>query len=366
MANLTRYSVGMKHVDRHDPVKRAWAADAILAVEADANRSCDTHLHVFPLPSHWGVDLYLKDESVHPTGSLKHRLARSLFLYGLANGWIGPTTTVIEASSGSTAVSEAYFARLLGLPFIAVMPATTSPEKREIIEFYGGKCHLVDDPGAIYEESRRLAEETGGHYMDQFTYAERATDWRGNNNIAESIFQQMTQERHPEPTWIVVGAGTGGTSATIGRYIRYRRHATRLCVADPEGSAFFPSWISGDDLTGPGSRIEGIGRPRVEPSFLPTVIDRMTHVPDAVSVAAMHWVREVTRRDVGGSTGTNVAAAMEIVKEMRARGERGSVVTLICDGGERYRDTYGNDEWLAERGIDIEPHLAELRRFLLS
>jgi cysteine synthase A len=77
-------------------------------------------------------------------------------------------------------------------------------------------------------------------------------------------------------------------------------------------------------------------------------------------------VREVTRRDVGGSTGTNVAAAMEIVKEMRARGERGSVVTLICDGGERYRDTYGNDRWLAERGIDIEPHLAELRRFLLS
>ncbi|GII31658.1 PLP-dependent cysteine synthase family protein [Planotetraspora mira] len=356
----------MKHVDRHDPGIRAWAADAILAVEADANRSCDTHLHVFPLPSHWGVDLYLKDESVHPTGSLKHRLARSLFLYGLANGWIGPTTTVIEASSGSTAVSEAYFARLLGLPFIAVMPATTSPEKREIIEFYGGKCHLVSDPGAIYEESRRLAEETGGHYMDQFTYAERATDWRGNNNIAESIFQQMSHERHSEPAWIVVGAGTGGTSATIGRYIRYRRHSTRLCVADPEGSAFFPSWISGDDLTGPGSRIEGIGRPRVEPSFLPTVIDRMTHVPDAVSVAAMHWVKEVTRRDVGGSTGTNVAASMEIVKEMRARGERGSVVTLICDGGERYRDTYGNDRWLADRGIDIEPHLADFRRSLLS
>ena len=68
-----------------------------------------------------------------------------------------------------------------------------------------------------------LAAETGGHYLDQFTYAERATDWRGNNNIAESIFEQMTHERHPVPSWIVVGAGTGGTSATIGRYIRYRR-----------------------------------------------------------------------------------------------------------------------------------------------
>ncbi|MFC4060693.1 PLP-dependent cysteine synthase family protein [Planomonospora corallina] len=355
----------MRYVDRHTPEIRAWVAEAVRLVEADANRSCDTHLHVFPLPAHWGVNLYLKDESVHPTGSLKHRLARSLFLYGLAGGWIGPSTTIVEASSGSTAVSEAYFARLLGLPFIAVMPASTSPEKIALIEFYGGKCHLVDDPGAIYAESHRLAAETGGHFMDQFTYAERATDWRGNNNIAESIFNQMAMEPHPEPSWIVVGAGTGGTSSTIGRYIRYRRHSTRLAVADPEGSAFYPSWCSGDPhATAPGSIIEGIGRPRVEPSFTPSVIDRMIQVPDARSIAAMRWVREVTGRDVGGSTGTNVAAAVQIIRQMREAGERGSVVTLICDGGERYRGTYGNDAWLAERGLDLAPHLEDLRSFL--
>ena len=80
--------------------------------------------------------------------------------------------------------------------------------------------------------------------MDQFTHAERATDWRGNNNIAESIFEQMASEPHPLPAWIVVGAGTGGTSATIGRYVRYRRHATRLCVVDPENSAFFDGWAN--------------------------------------------------------------------------------------------------------------------------
>ena len=90
---------------------RAWADEAVRQVEADANRSADTHLHAFPLPAEWGIDLYLKDESNHPTGSLKHRLARSLFLYGLCNGWIGEGTTVVEASTGSTAVSEAYFAR---------------------------------------------------------------------------------------------------------------------------------------------------------------------------------------------------------------------------------------------------------------
>ncbi|HJY46017.1 MAG TPA: pyridoxal-phosphate dependent enzyme, partial [Propionibacteriaceae bacterium] len=91
---------------------RAWSEWAIGQVEADANRSADTHLHPFPLPPEWRISLYLKDESVHPTGSLKHRLARSLVLYGLCNNWISEGTTLVEASSGSTAVSEAYFARL--------------------------------------------------------------------------------------------------------------------------------------------------------------------------------------------------------------------------------------------------------------
>ncbi len=348
-----------------DASGRPWLHEAIRLVEADANRSADTHLHVFPLPPEWRIDLYLKDESVHPTGSLKHRLARSLFLYALCNGWIHSGSTVIEASSGSTAVSEAYFARLLGLPFVAVMPASTSREKIELIEFQGGSCHLVDDPGTIYDEARRLAAESGGHYMDQFTYAERATDWRGNNNIAESIFGQLARERHPVPSWVVVGAGTGGTSATIGRYVRYQRHDTRVCVVDPENSAFFEGWRRGDASysTGRGSRIEGIGRPRVEPSFQAGVVDCMISVPDAASIAAARWTSTVSGRLVGGSTGTAMWGALRLVAGMRARGETGSVVTLICDGGERYLHTYYDDDWLAGQGLDVAPFLATLERF---
>ena len=348
-----------------DSSGRAWSAEAVRRVEADANRSADTHLHVFPLPPEWGIDLYLKDESVHPTGSLKHRLARSLFLYALCNGWIDEGSTIVEASSGSTAVSEAYFARLIGLPFVAVMPASTSPEKIALIEFYGGRCHLVDDPSTIYDEARDLAASTGGHYLDQFTYAERATDWRGNNNIAESIFEQLAQERHPVPRWIVVGAGTGGTSATIGRYLRYRRFDSELCVVDPENSAFFEGWTSGDTTheTGIGSRIEGIGRPRVEPSFLPSVVDAMISVPDAASIAAARWTADVLGRPVGGSTGTSMWGALRLISQMRAVGEQGSVVTLLCDGGERYAHTYYDDAWLAAHDLDITPYTATLARF---
>jgi cysteine synthase A len=346
---------------------RAWVDNAVRLIEADAQRSADTHLLRYPLPPEWNVQLYLKDESTHITGSLKHRLARSLFLYSICNGWVGENTTVIEASSGSTAVSEAYFAKLLGLDFVAVMPASTSPAKIALIEAQGGRCHFVDDPSSIYAESQRLAVETGGHYMDQFTHAERATDWRGNNNIAESIFTQLQQEDHPIPEWIVVGAGTGGTGATIGRFLRYRKLDTGLCVVDPENSVFFDAWRSGDCGTAPtferGSRIEGIGRPRVEPSFIGQVIDRMVKVPDAGSIAAMRHASDVLGRKVGGSTGTNLWGAFGLVAEMLERGRSGSVVTLLCDGGERYAGTYFDDDWVASEGIDLAGPAAVLAEF---
>ncbi|WP_170220074.1 PLP-dependent cysteine synthase family protein [Mycolicibacterium hodleri] len=350
---------------------RDWVDNAVRLIEADARRSADTHLLRYPLPSAWcdgvggvNVQLYLKDETTHITGSLKHRLARSLFLYGLCNGCIGEHTTIIEASSGSTAVSEAYFAAMLGVPFIAVMPSSTSSSKIALIESQGGRCHFVAESSQVYAEAERLAKETGGHYLDQFTNAERATDWRGNNNIAESIYDQMHEERYPIPEWIVVGAGTGGTSATIGRYLRYRRHGTQLCVVDPENSAFFPSYARGRrDITGSSSRIEGIGRPRVEPSFLPDIIDRMMVVPDDASVAAAHHVSAVLGRKVGPSTGTNVWGAFSLLAEMIADRRSGSVVTLLCDAGERYVDTYFDADWLSSKGLDPSASSSVLHEF---
>ncbi|MXO74254.1 pyridoxal-phosphate dependent enzyme [Altererythrobacter aerius] len=346
------------------PADRAWTAEAIRAIEADYNRSADTHLVPVPLPAMPGVHLYLKDEASHPTGSLKHRLARSLFLYALCDGRIGPGKPVVEASSGSTAVSEAYFARMLGLPFYAVVPRSTAPAKVAAIEFYGGTAHFVDDPAAVYAVAQQIADDMGGVYLDQFTFAERATDWRGNNNIAETIFEQLALEPHPVPAWIVCGAGTGGTSATIGRFIRFRRHATRLMVADPAASVFHRHWADRSITTAPGcgSCIEGIGRPRVEASFLPDVVDAMVAVEDAQSVAGARLLSRRIGRKVGGSTGTNLWAVAILAQEMADRGESGSIVTILCDDGERYAGTYFDDAWVAGCGLDLAGPTEKLAR----
>ena len=366
MDHSTAWPQQLEDVDRSDDALRAWVAERIRRLEADGRRSADTHLVSVDLPAEWDIQLYLKDESTHASGSLKHRLARSLFLFALVNGQLRPGMPVIEASSGSTAVSEAHVARMLGIPFVAVIPRGTSSRKIALIEAAGGHCHVVEGAESMSREAQRLAEERGGLFLDQFTHAERATDWRGNNSIAVSALSQLELEPHPVPRWIVVGAGTGGTSATFGRLLRYRSLRTSLCVADVENSAFFEGWVRQDPhhTTDRGSRIEGIGRPQVEPSFVPGVVDRMIRVPDAASVAAARYLSEHLGRRVGASTGTNLVAAAQLIAQMRERGESGSVLTLLCDPGDRYADTYFDDDWVASQGWELGPWREALERML--
>ncbi len=114
------------------------------------------------------------------------------------------------------------------------------------------------------------------------------------------------------------------------------------------------------------SRIEGIGRQRVELSFVPTVVERMERVPDAASIAAMRFLKRVTGRSVGGSTGTNLWGALQLVHEMRQTNEQGSIVTLICDSGDRYAHTYYDDDWVAAQGLELAPYEARLAAWELA
>ena len=343
----------------------AWASEAIKILNLNSHRSADTHLLKLYTPAFDDIDLYLKDESTHITGSLKHRLARSLFLYALANEFIQQDTPIIEASSGSTAVSEAFLARMLNLRFIAVMPKSTSKSKIKRIEKYGGECVFVDDPSEDRCYAKKLAKELNGYFMDQFTYAAQATDWRGNNNIAESIFDQMSMERFPDPGWFVCGAGTGGTSTTVGRFINYKGYQTKLCVVDPEHSVLYDYYHSRDASLAihGGSGVEGIGRPYVPASFTPNLINKMMKVKNTQSYAAMHFLADVLERKVGASTGTNLYGVFQLMRQMRAEKRGGSIVTLICDSGQLYEDTYYNPEWLKENNYDIQPYLDQIYRY---
>jgi cysteine synthase A len=115
-----------------------------------------------------------------------------------------------------------------------------------------------------------------------------------------------------------------------------------------------------------GSRIEGIGRPRVEASFLPDVIDAMVKVPDAWSVAAMRVLSERLGRRVGPSTGTNLLASLACARQLVAQGQGGAIVTLLCDSGERYRDSYFDAAWCERQGLHDPAAEARVRAAMAS
>jgi cysteine synthase A len=347
------------------PDSRAWVNEAIASLLSEAARCPDTPMRELRLSAFPGIRLLLKDETEHPTGSLKHRLARSLFLYALSSGRLRPGQGAVDASSGSTAISEAWFARRLGLPFTAVMPRCTAPVKQRALAAIGGRCELVDpgvDPAA---RARELAAAHGACYLDQFGLAGVATDWRGNNNIAHSLLGQCLALGAGDPHWIVCGAGTGGTSATIGRYLRYSGSTARLCVAEPTGAAFARGWLRGGDRAAVAAAttvIEGIGRARVEPCFAFELADAVQEVQDAASIAGALLLERLTGTLYGGSSGTNLVAAMALAGDMVRRGERGSIVLLLCDRGERYADTLFDPAWRARNGLDPAGWLSALAR----
>lgn len=321
-----------------------WAAEAIRRVRAGHRPTPVRRLAMR------GTEILFKDETALPTGSTKYRTVAAMFCHAIASGRITEGSQVIVTTAGAVAVAAAHFAMLLELPFTALVPAKTTAEVLKRIEREGGRWQRADGPpAALQQEARALAERWSACFLDHFAEAEPAVAaWPPT--IADELFGQLPEP----PQWIVVGAGTGSTSAAIGRHIRREGLPTRLALVDPENSAYFPAWASGahDYGTGMPSRVPGIGRPRVEPGFQPGVIDLVIPVPDAASMAAVLWLHR-HRVDAGPSTGANLWGVQHLVTAM---GQAGPLVTVIGDGGEPYRETHLDRDWLHEKGLDPQPY----------
>ncbi|MEY6569461.1 pyridoxal-phosphate dependent enzyme, partial [Streptomyces sp. PGLac3x] len=181
-----------------DDHPHAWAARAIRLLRDEARQHGPTPLRTLRLPGVPGIDFHLKDESAHPTSSLKHRLVRSLFTYALAGGAIQDSTPVLVATGGPVAVAAAHFARLLDLPLTAVVPPRTPTTALDRITAAGGHWqYATRPPAALQEETRALAEATGGHFLDHFTDAAPAV--AGSRRPPQARAQLAPRPAPPPP-----------------------------------------------------------------------------------------------------------------------------------------------------------------------
>jgi cysteine synthase A len=272
-----------------------------------------------------GAEVCGKLERNNPAGSVKDRPALYMIQQAERDGQLRPGSTLVEATSGNTGISLAAMAAVKGYRCVLVMPEDMSTSRRQILRAYGAEVVLTpaqEGMAGAVERAERILEETDGAFMpSQF---ENAANPRSHfETTGEEIWRATGGEVHA----FVAGVGTGGTLTGAGRFLRERRPDVKLVAVEPRGSAV----LSGGR---PGLHaIQGLGA-----GFVPRVLDRslIDEVITVTDLAADRMTRRLAREEgllLGPSAGANVHAAVEVAKRME-KGQR--VVTILCDGGERY------------------------------
>ncbi len=279
------------------------------------------------------VPVLAKCEHLNPGGSIKDRLALAIVDDAEQRGVLRPGMTLIEATAGNTGVGLALVAAARGYALVCVMPEKMSIDKRVALEAMGARVVITPNappssPDNFRCVARRMAGEEGWFLTDQF-----------ENPANARIHEETTGEEILAQTGgrvgaFVAGAGTGGTISGVGRRLKSVLPSVRVVLADPVGSAL-ADWVETGVLGADGAyAVEGIGASEAPKNLHREVIDGAERVTDEESFA---MVKRLVREEgllVGGSSGTNVVAALRLA----ARGElEGPVVTVLPDGWDRYR-----------------------------
>ena len=272
-----------------------------------------------------GAEICGKLESNNVAGSVKDRPALSMVLAAEQSGELGPGSTIVEATSGNTGISLAMICAMRGYRCVIVMPEDMSEARRHILKSYGADVILTpagDGMAGAVEQAEQLLKTTPGSMMcGQF-------DNPANPDIHESTTaEEIWEATGGEVDAFVVGVGTGGTLTGVGRVFKKRNPAIRIIAVEPRAS----SVLSGGK---PGLHgIQGLGA-----GFVPQVLDTdlIDEVITVTDLAAERMTKRLAREEgllLGPSSGANVHAALEVSRRMQS-GQR--VVTILCDGGERY------------------------------
>ncbi|MBK7586577.1 MAG: cysteine synthase A [Myxococcales bacterium] len=271
-----------------------------------------------------GATLFGKCELLNPAGSVKDRPALGMVLGAERTAKLAPGATLIEATSGNTGISLAMIAAVRGYRCVLVMPEDMSLERRYILRAYGAEIVLTQAAGgmsaAVAKALELLAQTPGAFMPSQFDNPDNP------ESHARSTALELIEQTGGQIAAFVAGVGTGGTVSGVGRVLKATLPSVRVVAVEPQASAV----LSGKS---PGPHgIQGLGAGFVPKTFDRSVVDQVVVVSD---VAAERMARRLAREEgllVGPSSGANVHAAAEVALAVGT----GTVVTILCDSGERY------------------------------
>ena len=298
-----------------------------------------------------GCEILGKAEFCSPGGSVKDRAGLAIIRDAEARGVLKPGGTIVEGTAGNTGIGITLVANALGYKSVIVMPETQSREKIDFLRTSGADLRLVPakpfkDPGTYVHVSRRLAEELGAVWANQFDNLANREGHRATTG------QEIWNQTGGKVDAFTCACGTGGTLAGVSLALKARKPGVRIVLADPEGSGLY-GWVKNGDLTVTGSSItEGIGQSRVPENLNGVVIDDALKIADPEALEQVYDLLIHEGLSVGGSAGINVAAAVRVAREM---GPGHTIVTMLCDGGARYQSKLFNPEFLKSKNLPVPP-----------
>ena len=296
-----------------------------------------------------GCEILGKAEFCSPGGSVKDRAALAIIRDAEARGVLRRGGMIVEGTAGNTGIGLTLVANALGYKCVIVMPETQSQEKIDFLRMIGADLRLVPakpfrDPGNYVHVSHRLAEELGAVWANQFDNLANREGHRATTGV------EIWEQTGGKVDAFTCACGTGGTLAGVAMALKARKPGVKIVLADPEGSGLY-GWVKTNDLTITGSSItEGIGQSRVPANLEGAPIDDAVRIADPAALDQIFDLLIHEGLSVGGSSGINVAAAIEVAQEM---GPGHTIVTMLCDGGSRYQSKLFNPEFLRTKNLPV-------------
>jgi len=296
-----------------------------------------------------GCEILGKAEFLNPGGSVKDRAAYGIITDAEKAGRLQPGATIVEGTAGNTGIGLTVIGRARGYRTVIVIPNNQSPEKMHLLRTLGAEVKAVPekpykDPENYNHIAHRLAEERGWFWANQFdNTANRDAHYR-------STGPEIWKQTEGGSTAFVAAVGTGGTLAGVSGYLKEQNPNVQIVCADPFGAAMW-SWFTNNNLeTNDGDSIaEGIGQGRVTKNVEGSKVDRAYRIRDQIGLTIIYQLLREEGLFLGLSSGINVAGAVRFAKEA---GSGQTIVTILCDSGQKYQSTLFNRDWLASNHLD--------------
>ena len=304
--------------------------------------------------------VWAKLENLNPGGSVKDRIGLAMIEAAEREGRLKPGGTIVEATSGNTGVGLAIAAAVKGYRCVFTIPDKMSMEKVRLLRAFGAEVVVVptavppEHPEYYITKARTIVANTPGAIM---------ADQHYNPANPEAHYRttgpELWEQTEGRITHFVCAPGTGGTVSGAGRYLKEKNPQVRVVAGDPVGSIYRQYAATHDKSGGEPYKVEGIGGDKIPTSLHFAIIDEWITVSDAES---FNMARRCTREEglfVGGSTGTNLCAALDVAR--RVDDPDAMIVTILCDTGERYLSKMYDDDWMRENQLLAEDKVTAAR-----